>query len=63
MTDKYIKSKEELEDCLRLEACVYVSDRNCSSRIVLRKIRDEVRCSYKDTHQSLIYARKTLSCT
>lgn len=43
MTEKYIKSKEELEDCLRLEACVYVSDRNCTSRSVLRTIRDEVR--------------------
>lgn len=40
MTEKYIKSKEELEDCLRLEACVYVSDRNCTSRSVLRTIRD-----------------------
>ena len=43
MTDKYIKSKEELEDCLRLEVCVYISDRNYTSRMVLRTIRDEVK--------------------
>ena len=39
MTDKYIKSKEELEDCLRLEVCVYVSDRNYTSRMVLCECR------------------------
>lgn len=43
MTDKHIKSKEELEDCLWLEVCVYVSDRNYTFRIVLRTTRDEVK--------------------